>query len=193
MIKETTYANIKEQSISNYVPAGEITRCYSVTFIKEKTYELFGKVIKRKTISETMPFVFKSLDIAKDFCEVCPTVISDTFVNHDNYRKVIYYTYRLIKNDRIIGYIEWDKYYTCNNFSRIKDGDFDKIFGAFKNDKIVGNFVKDIVLKQWIFTTSVTDINFEKRRKYLSELIENEKPLNKKETFNEWNFKLVEQ
>lgn len=193
MIKENTYANIKEQNISNYVPAGEITHCYSVTFIKEKTYELFGKVIRKKTTSETMPFVFKSLDIAKDFCEVCPTIISHEFINHSNYNKVIYYTYVLLKNDRIIGYIEWDKHYTCNNLSRMEEGDFDKIFGPFNNDKIVGKFVKNIVLKTWIFTDSLDDIKFEKRHEYLSGLIKDEEPLINKETYNEWNFKLVEQ
>ena len=194
MIKETTYANIKEQSISNYVPAGEITRCYSVTFIKEKTYELFGKVIRKKTTSETMPFVFKSLDIAKDFCEVFPTIISDVFCNNNNSNHCVkYYTYRFVKNDKIIGYAKWNDYYMHGNVPKLISEKGNIEFTPFVNDKIIDMFVKDITLKGWVHTHSLNDVKFERPCEYLSELLKNDKQIKDKEIFNEWNFKLVKQ
>lgn len=195
--KNNIYANIKEQNIINYVPAGKITRCYSVTFVKERTYTLFGKIIKKHSTSETMPFTFKTLDVAKDFCEICPTIISDVFVNNSGYcRLVKYHTYRLVKNGKIIGYIKWDPYYTHNNFPQVNNNTETNIeFSPFLNDKIVGKFVDDITLKYWIETDSLNDVIFSKPCDYLSELIRKKETIQvtNHETYKEWNFKLVEQ
>ena len=188
--KNNIYANIKEQNIIHYVPAGEINRCYSVTFVKECTYILFGKIIKKQKTSETMPFTFKTLDVAKDFCEICPTVISDVFVNNEHCRHVKYHTYKLVKNEKTIGYIKWDPYYT-----NINNKEMNIEFSPFLNDKIVSKFVDAIAVKNWIKTNSLNDVIFNKPCDYLSELIKRKETMQiiNHETYKEWNFKLVEQ
>lgn len=195
--KENIYANIQEQNITKYIPAAGISKCYAVTFTREKVYTLFGKVIKTQSKSETMPFVFKSLDIAKDFCKICPTVISDVFINSHNYYKVKYETYRLVKNEKILGYIKWNAFYTYDANLDYAGQETHKRYTQSLSDPIVDKFVEDIVVKDWVHTNSIKDIKFLNESDSLSELInkvENKNNLKKKskEVYKEWNFKLVE-
>lgn len=181
-------ANIKEMGFND-----NSVRAFAVTFIETTEKTIFGRTWT-KTEEQGIPFIFKTLEIAKDFCELKPTIVSDVFVNSndavfDNRHLVKYYTYRLVdKNtDRIIGYVKWDKSVTVKTQSVGNE-----IFSVNLKSPLVDKFVTDINLKRWVETHSLYDVGFKNEHEKLSELLaypsKNGMPV-----YNEWNFKLVEQ
>lgn len=194
---ENIYANIKEQNVLRFSELSGIKKCYAVTFTIESTYTLFGNVIKTVRKEEIIPFVFKSLEVAKDYCKIHPKIFLDVFVNNECIPiPVKYVTFRLLKNNKIIGYIKWDDDYVFN-----ADYEWGKPIENIRferciTDPIVDKFVEDINIKRRVaYTCNVKDIDFENPCDTLSELGEKiltNKSRYKKVTFNEWNFKLVE-
>ena len=97
MVSKHTYTHIQEKCIT--LPnLKDAFICYSVTFVTKCDYSLFGKVIKHKEISKEVPFLFKSIEIAKDFCELNPTYKKVMRSNRRYIDHVHYYTYALYNN-----------------------------------------------------------------------------------------------
>lgn len=170
-----TYADIEERILDDNII------CYAVTFTTTYDIFLFGKKIKTKTETEEVPFYFKSLEIAKDFCEIHPTYYK-CYRTNDNYegRYVYYMTYRINGNE--------NNYYICWDYL-IYDDDNDVNFYP-SNYKIVNSFVSDIKLKDWMHTHCIDDIKYINRTLKLSDLIA--KIENKNKLIKKWHFELVE-
>lgn len=188
--KEVIFANIKEQKIMH--PTGCIKYCYDVTFTIEKEYKLLGITIKKAEEVETLPFVFKSLDIAKDYCRIHPKVVSDIFVSNDNYPTphfAKYFTYRLVANDKILGFIKWHKDYV----TYVESGSIKKIEKSIY--PVVDKFVKYIEVRNYVYVDSANDVIFLYQHDLLSDAMNDEEMYGngKSNTTKEWNFKLVKE
>lgn len=83
---------------------------YLVTFTINKEFSLFGRIIKEYTQVKEVPFVFKSYEIAKDFCELNPKIKNEVFsvVSNRGYFTTKYYTYKLTMNSKVNAYVVWD-------------------------------------------------------------------------------------
>lgn len=188
MIKnKKTYAEIDEYSGKTIYPAyyDLCPSCYKVKFITEWDITFLGKVIKHKTKTEDVPLLFKSKDVAEDYCSVHPYLITDVFVNTFNARPVKYHTYRILQNKKIIGYIKWDdRFIKTTNKEGI-------IFNPMYN--VVDMFAEDIIVNSWIHTSSVINgVKYVFPEKYLSQIIKYEYN-HKKDIINHWRYELVEQ
>lgn len=109
MISKHIYTYIQEKHIT--LPrVDEPFICYEVTFVTKYDYLLFGKVIKHKEDAEKVPFLFKSIEVAKDFCELNPIYKKRMLSNRKNVDHVHYYTYVLYNNaNEKIAEAYWDK------------------------------------------------------------------------------------
>lgn len=104
-----TYTTIQEKRIT--LPhVNDPFICYSVTIVSECDYSLFGHTFKRGKSITKLPFLFKSLEVAKDFCEINPKFKSVVISNKKYIDHVYYYTYELYNNENErIGHIYFDK------------------------------------------------------------------------------------
>ena len=121
MVNKHIYTQIQEKHIT--LPnISEPFICYSVTFVTKCDHILFGKVIKHKEETKEVPFLFKSIDIAKDFCELNPIYKKTICSNKTNIVHVHYYTYVLYNNENEkIAELYWDKNFI--NIVHKSDGD----------------------------------------------------------------------
>ena len=133
--------------VHTYVDINGITlnckKYYTVTFSYTSKKFLFNKCIKTIDEKKEVPFVFDSLEIAKDFCELNPTY-NDFYLyvpTHDELGKKEsrYYTYELVLNSKVNAYIIWHyestKLMHNGNIASIKPID---------NYPVVKGFVLDI-------------------------------------------------
>lgn len=178
------YVKIREVSVQN--PNSKYKTCFEVEIITNHEILLFGHIIKTKSTSQTVPFRFKTLEIAKDYCEVNPDMIIDTAFSKmaTRLRTITYNTYEICKNDKTIAYVKWDDNFVIENSCN-------KQF-QYAIDSIVDKFVTDI--KFAAYPSSFKDIKFENEQDKLSELcMLTNVQYKSKEIVNEWNYKLVEQ
>lgn len=178
------YIKIREVSVQN--PNSKYKTCFEVEMITNHEILLFGHIIKTKSNSQTVPFRFKTLEIAKDYCEVNPDMIIETAFSKmaTRLRTITYNTWVIYKNDKKIAYVKWDDNFVIDKCS-------DKQF-QYTIDSIVDKFVTNI--KFAAYPSHYEDIKFENEQDKLSELcmVTNVQYKNK-EIVNEWNYKLVEQ
>lgn len=174
-----------KKNIKTYVDIEEVSynRRYKVSFITTYDITFLGQYIKTKTEIDEVPFLFNSLDIAKDFCEVNPEIKHMYVVNsEDESRKVYYETYRLEVNKQKF-YIKWEE---CS----IKIDDSYNYSFDLRPDKIVNAFVSWIGLNDWMHTYGLNNVYFSNEFSKLSELVNIK--LNKKNSNNKhWRFELV--
>ena len=79
---------------------------YAVSIVEEYDLFVFGKFIKKISTINELPFVFKELEVAKDFCELNPKITQYTYSDRtrgDYYTK--YRTYELLLNNKIYFYL----------------------------------------------------------------------------------------
>lgn len=156
---------------------------YVVT--KRTTYDivLFGTIIKNVDKTEELPFVFKSIEIAKDFCELNPKIKKFLFAPKGHLK---YETYDLIMNNKVHAYIVWDIDTKSVEYKKY-DYDDKRIFPR-EVYPIVNGFVKcadDIKLDCYNYASSIYDahaqnvveklsdiFNISKNDKYHFELVE---------------------
>ena len=179
------YVKIREVTVQN--PKSKYKTCFEVEMITNHETLLFGHIIKTKTTSKTVPFRFKTLEIAKDYCEVNPDVIIKTSISKTatRLRTITYATYEIYKNDKKIAYVKWDDNCVINNYWNEQ----------FHNtiDSIVDKFATNIKFADYP-TSCYEDIKFENEQDKLSELcMLTNIQYKSKEIINEWNYKLVEQ
>lgn len=82
---------------------------YAVSIVEEYDLFVFGKFIKKISTINELPFVFKELEVAKDFCELNPKITQYTYSDRtrgDYYTK--YKTYELLLNNKIYAYVIWE-------------------------------------------------------------------------------------
>ena len=178
------YVKIREVSIQN--SNSKYKTCFEVEMITKYETLLFGHNIKTKLTSKIVPFRFKTLEIAKDYCEVNPDMVVETSFSKmvTSLRSITYKTYKIYKNDIIIAYVKWDDNFVINNW-------WDE---QFQNtiDSIVDKFVTNIKFANP--PSCYEDIKFENEYVKLGELcIQSNIQYKSKEILNEWNYKLVEQ
>lgn len=142
------------------------TKCYEVKYITRYDRNIFG-FMKHVEKIKTVPFYFKSLEIAKDFCELSPKYNKIIFSNGSKIAvigEVKYHTYKIKLDDKEF-YIEWEY------DSIIREKSIFLLEFKIKNKPIVENFVSDIILKNWLNSNEIYDVNFKNRYELLSELI----------------------
>ena len=144
---------------------------YLVTTTETYDIELFGVKIKSQTNIIELPFVFKSLEIAKDFCELKPIIKDVCFFNNsdDGERSARYYTYELTMNKKVTAYIIWDKIsvYFDKSIHNIKSIKPRKVY------PIVEGFIKsklDAKLNRWVSFYNIYDVSFEDVKETLSDI-----------------------
>jgi len=178
------YVKIREVTVQN--PNSKYKTCFEVEMITNYETLLFGHIIKTKTTSHIVPFRFKTLEIAKDFCEVNPDMSIETSFSKmvTRLRTITYKTWVIYKNDKKIAYIKWDDNFVINNCCN------EQFHSAI--DSIVDKFVTNIKFSG--YAACYEDIKFENEQNKLGELcmITNVQ-YKSKEIVNEWNYKLVEQ
>lgn len=181
----TKYIKIREVTVQN--PKSKYKTCFEVEMITNHETLLFGHIIKIKTTSKIVPFRFKTLEIAKDYCEVNPDEILETSISktaRNRIQTITYKTYVIYKNDKKIAYIKWDDSSVINDYCNEQ----------FCNtiDSIVDKFVTNIKFAD--YSTCYDDIKFENEQDKLSELcMLTNVQYKSKEIVNEWNYKLVAQ
>lgn len=172
-----TYVDIEEISYN---------RRYRVSFITTYDVTFLGKYIKSKTETSEVPFLFNSLDVAKDFCEVNPKICHTYMVEGDSdERRVFYETYQLVVNNRKY-YVRWEDY------SIKTDDSYNMSFDILPHP-VVNSFVDDVILPSWMHTYGLQSVDFHNEREKLSELVSmhtyNTNVANKNK---HWKFELVE-
>jgi len=157
---------------------------YVVTYDMEYDIVIFGHFIRHVKTTEKVPFIFSTLDIAKDFCKIKP--MYDKYIITNKYGNVFYHTYRLNVNGNVVGYIKWEMnsvvYYHAT-------GEYEYHYKYVDVNPIVDCFAKGVEIKyQWYDIRSIRDITFDREQKTLSLMI-NE---GFEDTDNIWKFELVE-
>lgn len=175
----TKYVKIREVSVQN--PNSKYKTCFEVEMITKHEILLFGHIIKTKTTSQIVPFRFKTLEIAKDYCEVNPDMIIETSISKT------YKTHAIYKNDKRIAYVKWEGNFIINNYYYSSTTQIHNTI-----DSIVDKFVTDI--KFVSYPTCYAGIKFKNELDRLSELcVTTNVQYKSKEIINEWNYKLIEQ
>lgn len=178
------YVKIREVSVQN--PNSKYKTCFEVEIITNHEILLFGHIIKTKSTSQTVPFRFKTLEIAKDYCEVNPDMVVETSFSTmaTRLRTITYKTYEIYKNDKKIACVKWDDNFVVTNYCN------EQFHSTI--DAIIDKFVTNI--KCVAYSTCYADIKFENEQDKLSELcMLTNVQYKSKEIVNEWNYKLIEQ
>lgn len=154
---------------------------YKVNIITEYDIKLFGKIF-RKSKTKELPFLFRTLEMAKEFCEINPKYEKVCFQNSKEIdSSVKFYTYQLIVNKEIVGYIWW------NDETVYLNGDWHMEF-KFNNKSIIDGFVKNIDVQSWSNTFHQSDIKYYGFTVKLTNLV---KPINN-DNGKHWRFELIE-
>lgn len=112
-IEKHIYVNIVRSEGADY---------YRVILTKTCDIIAFNTVIKHDETIEEIPFYFKSLDMAKDFCNMLPNKITKKVLKrniegrHNSYVRT-YTTYELTCCNNKKAYIYWDKVKILKNAS----------------------------------------------------------------------------
>jgi len=188
IINKHIYADISEkQIVSPYTNTTDqhyqTMLAYKVNFITEYDIVLFGKTF-HKTKNNEVPFLFKTLDMAKEFCEINPKYEQMYFQSNDSGGwKVKFYTYGVLLNGNLIGYIQWHNDFVIINYNELTM--------EFKvgNDAVAVGFVKNVSLKNWVDTNSIYDIKYYGFTDKLADLVKSINNDNEKH----WRFELIEE
>ena len=187
-INKHIYADISEkavesQNVSYLNSYYQTFFAYKVNLITEYDIILFGKTF-HKTKTKEIPFLFKTLDMAKEFCEIKPKYEKICFQSNDgeSQHSVKFYTYQLVVNGEVIGYLWWN-----SNTIHIDNGD-DMLF-KYNNNSIIEGFVKNIEVKKWINTHYFSDIPHYGFTDKLTDLV---KPIVNNYNGKHWRFELIE-
>lgn len=188
-INKHIYADISEKVVESqnisYLNSYQTFFAYKVNLITEYNIILFGKTF-HKIKTKEIPFLFKTLDMAKEFCEINPKYKKVCIQNNEeDYYSVKFYTYQLVVNRKIIGYIWWnDKTVSFNNGHHM-EFKFNSI--KFNSNSIIDGFVKNIIIQSWINTNYLSDIKYYGFINKLTDLV---KPIVDNE--KHWRFELIE-
>ena len=159
---------------------------YKVFLTVQKDSYVFGKIISSKIYEEEVPFLFKTLDTAKDYVSICPEIKKIDIRNVECDTSVTYKTYELSLNKNIIGYIEWNA-----NCVHKHDNRCHITFYVDDEFPIVYKFAKNINPSYWENTWSVSNIKFDFDYELLTELV---KKYNNEETvLEEYKYSLVQE
>lgn len=185
-INKHIYADISEKAVEIKCayysdPRYQTILAYKVNFITEYDIILFGKIFHKTKIKE-IPFLFRTLDMAKEFCEIKPKYEEVYFQNSKDDYSVKFYTYQLAVNNKVIGYIWWNDKTVYFNSGR-------HIEFKFNSKPIIDGFVKNISVKNWIFTNYLSDIKYYGFTDKLADLV---KPIVNDDNGKHWIFELVE-
>ena len=188
IINKHIYADISEKVIEFQITSYLNSRyqtffAYKVNLITEYSITLFGKTF-HKTKTKEIPFLFKTLNMAKEFCEINPKYEKVFFQNGEDYHSVTFYTYQLIVGKENIGYIWWND----NTVYLNKDDDRDILF-KYDNNPIIEGFVKNIKIKKWVETNHLSDIIYYGFTDKLTDLV---KSVNINNNEKHWRFELIE-
>ena len=181
------YADISEKEVEiQYTfysdPQYQTILAYKVNFITEYDIILFGKTF-HKTKTKEIPFLFKTLDMAKEFCEIKPKYKKVCFQNNNEIDySVKFYTYQLVNNKKVIGYIWWN-----SNTVYLSGGKHMEF--KFNSNPIIDRFVKNIGVQSWANTNYLSDIKYYGFTDKLSDLV---KPIVNNNDGKHWKFELVE-
>ena len=140
---------------------------------------LFGKTFHKTKIYE-VPFLFKTLDMAKEFCEINPKYQKVCFRNGEDGYPVKFHTYQLIVNKDVIGYIWW------HDKTVYLDRGYNMEF-KFNSKSIINGFVKNIGIQSWVNTNYLSDIKYYGFTDKLADLV---KPINN-DNEKHWRFELI--
>ena len=111
------YTNIQEKHIT-LPDVKEPYVCYEVSITTEYT-NIFGKHISK---TETLPFLFGSLDVAKDYCEIMPKY-KDVVISNGCIRRSYYDTYQLLNDkNESLGYIMWNNSFLTKDIKTYSTG-----------------------------------------------------------------------
>ena len=186
IINKHIYADISEKDVETQYtfksdPHYHTVLAYKVNIITEYDIILFGKTF-RKTRTKELPFLFRTLEMAKDFCEINPEYEEAYFKNNDSLgdSSVKFYTYQLVTNKEVIGYIWW-------NEETVYINDGHRMEFKFNSKPIINGFVKNIKVKKWVDTFSLSDIIYCGFTDKLSDLV---KTVDNNE--KHWRFELIE-
>lgn len=185
-INKHIYADISEKEVETQYtfysdPRYQTILAYKVNLITEYDIILFGKTFHKTKIKE-LPFLFKSLDMAKEFCEINPKYEKVYFQNSEDGYSVKFFTYQLVVNKEVIGYIWWnDKTVYLNRGYHMEF--------KFNNKSIIYGFVKNIGVQSWTNTNYLSDIKYYGFTDKLADLA---KPIINNDNEKHWRFELVE-
>lgn len=131
---------------------------YLVTYTRIYEFSLFGRLIKEYKNIEEVPFVFKSFEIAKDFCELNPKYKKYTFYEESTYGsfKVYYRTYKIVLNNKVNAYVIWNHNILTYDYTSAE-------YQMDESYPIVNGFIKD-ELNNIILPTSRNEISLSIKR-----------------------------
>ena len=187
IINKHIYADIFEKEVETQYTFKSDARyhtvsAYKVNIITEYDIILFGKTF-HKTRTKELPFLFRTLEMAKDFCEINPKYKEVYFKSNESplgNNSVKFYTYQLVANKEVIGYIWWnDETVYLNNGRHMEF--------KFNSKPIIYGFVENIKVKKWVDTNYLSDIVYYGFTDKLSDLV---KTVNNNE--KHWRFELIE-
>jgi len=184
--KKYLSSNIKKiNKFGKLYPNGIIV--YKVFLVYQEDKYMFGKIVSSKNCEEEIPFLFRSLDSAKDYVSICPQYKNVCICNNDYSSGVEYQTYKLSIGENEIGYIEWVD--SCIHKS--EEGCY--ISFTIDNDfPIIYKFVKNINIDSWENTWHVSDIDFDSRCDLISSLVKY-KGNDKEKILEEYRYNLVQE
>lgn len=188
-LNKHTYVDIVEKNVETQYtfksdPHYHTVLAYKVNIITEYDIKLFGKIFHKSKTKE-LPFLFRTLEMAKEFCEINPKYEKVYFQNRYDGTCVKFYTYQLSVNKIIIGYIWWHNESVIINNGEHANMTFDVI-----HNPIVYGFVKNIELNDWMNTHYLSDVRYYGFTNKLSELV---KPvINTSDNEKHWRFELIE-
>jgi len=139
-----------------YVNIVSCTPCYygtsyRVSIVHSYKIKRFGKLYDKKKVEE-LPFLFSSIEVAKDFCTIMPKIEKTTlYVRHgnnwmyDNWIYIKYKTYKLSIGDNHKCYIKWENEYTKKHSIGVA---YSTIYSNSKTP-IIKNFVEKFELSSF--------------------------------------------
>jgi len=146
---------MKKFDIHTYVNISSIItslkeKAYKITLTCTYKYKLFGKIIEKEKVEE-IPFYFKTLDIAKDYCMILPRYEKCTKKNvlfHDIACIDIskYETYKVILDDNRELYIKWNhtnQHIIKGMISKKESFTMDNVVDGFSTEVEVYRFYPD--------------------------------------------------
>lgn len=182
------YTNIQEKHIT-LPDIKEPYVCYEVSITTEYT-NIFGMHISK---TETLPFLFGSLDVVKDYCEIMPKY-KKVVIENESINKSYYDTYQLLNDkNESLGYIMWNKSFLIKDIKTYYTGYGTRsIHMKYLIDKPL---IEYFAYKIWVCDTSDVEKGswcgwIRTKRTKLSDLMRETLPI-VNNTINTWKFELT--
>ena len=151
---------------------------------------IFGKHISQ---TETLPFLFGSMDVVKDYCEIMPKY-KKVVIENESISKSYYDTYQLLNDkNESLGYIMWNKSFLIKDIKTYSTGYGTRsIHMKYLIDKPLIEF---FAYKIWVCDTNDVEKGswcgwIRTKRAKLSDLIRETLPI-VNNTNNVWKFELT--